>query len=85
MFEQADGNEVDKVVTTPARSCLRDINLECTRLCSEKQEGFHSIVSKLLWTIKRARPGLETAIGFLCNRVAKSDEDDWLKPRRAIT
>ena len=84
MFEQADGNKVDEVVNTPARPRLRDINLECTQLCSEKQEVFHSIVSKLLWTIKRARPDLETAIGFLCTRVSKSDEDDWLKLRRAI-
>ena len=27
---------------------------------------------------------METAIGFLCTRVSKSDEDDWLKLRRAI-
>ena len=84
MFEQADGNEVDEVVTTPARPRLKDINLECAQLRSEKQEVSHSIVSKLSWTIERARPDLETAIGFLCTRVAKSDEDDWLKLRRAI-
>ena len=36
MFEQADGNEVDEVVTTLARQRLRDINLECAQLCSKK-------------------------------------------------
>ena len=34
--------------------------------------------------MKRSRPDLETTIGFLCTRVAKSDEDDWIKLRRAI-
>ena len=34
--------------------------------------------------MKRARPDLETAIGFLCTRVSKSDEDDWKKLRRVI-
>ena len=34
--------------------------------------------------MKRSRPDLETTIGFLCTRVAKSDEDDWKKLRRVI-
>ena len=34
--------------------------------------------------MKRSRPDLETAIGFLCTRVTKSDEDDWKKLRRVI-
>ena len=84
MFEQADGSKVDEVVTTPARPCLRKINLECSQLCSKKQEVFHSIVTTLLWVVKRARPNLETDISFLCTRVTKSDESDWTKLRRVI-
>ena len=63
-------------MTSPARPNLRDVNEECDKLSGEKRDGFHSIVMKLLWIIKRARPDLETAIGFLCTRVDKSDEDD---------
>ena len=44
MFKQADGSEVDEIVNTPARPRLRDVNSECTQLCSAKQEAFHSIV-----------------------------------------
>ena len=84
MFELADGSKVDEIVTTPARPRLRDIDLECAQLCSEKQAVFHSIVQKLLWIMKRSRPDLEIAIGFLCTRVAKSDKDDWIKLRRTI-
>ena len=84
MFEQADCSKVNETVTSPARPRLRDVNLESTRLCSAKQEAYHSIVAKLLWTMKRSRPDLETAVSFLCTRVAKSDSDDWTKLRRAI-
>ena len=34
--------------------------------------------------MKRSRPDLEATVGFLYTRVSKSDEDDWLKLRRAI-
>ena len=84
LFEQADGSQVNETVTSPARPHLRDINLENMRLCNAKQEAYHSIVAKLLWIMKRSRPDLETAIGFLCTRVAKSDDDDWAKLRRVI-
>ena len=33
---------------------------------------------------ERARSDLETTVSFLCTRVSKSDEDDWLKLRRGI-
>ena len=84
MFEQVNDSKVSEIVTTPACPRLREINLECPRLCSKKQEVFHSIVAKLLWIMKRSRPDLETAVGFLCTRVAKSDENDWTKLRRVV-
>ena len=82
MFEQADGSEVNGIVTMPTRPRLRDVNSECTQLSGVKQNSFNSIVAKLLWKMKRSRPDLERTVGFLCTRVSKSDEDDWLKLRR---
>ena len=35
--------------------------------------------------MKRARPDLETAIGFLCTRVRNRDEGNWKRLRRVIT
>jgi hypothetical protein len=84
MFTQLEEKEITETVTSPARPNLRDVNEECDKLTGEKRDGFHSIVMKLLWIIKRARPDLETAIGFLCTRVDKSDTDDWKKLRRVI-
>ncbi len=72
-------------MTSPAHPKLRDVDEECDKLSGVKRDGFHSIVAKLLWIMKRARPDLETAIDFICNRVDKSDEDDWKKLRRVIT
>ena len=84
MYSSIEGDGVNEVVTSPARPRLREVNDDCPKLTGDKREGFHSIVAKLLWTMKRARPDLETAIGFLCTRVDKSDTDDWRKLRRVI-
>jgi len=37
---------------------------------------FHSVVAKLLWTSKRARPDIETAISSLCTRVKAPTVED---------
>ena len=84
LFNLADGNMVTEVVTSPARPHLRDVDPGCTPLNAKKSESFHSIVATLLWIMKRARPDLETAVGFLCTRVSKSDDMDWKKLRRVI-
>ena len=57
---------------------------KCETLSKDKEDAFHSIVAKLLWIMKRARPDLETAISYLCTRVTKSDTADWGKLRRVI-
>ena len=85
MFPQLDRKETNETVTSPARPKLRDVNEECDKLSGKKRDGFYSIVAKLLQIMKRARPDLETAIGFICTRVNQSYEDDWNKLRRVIT
>jgi hypothetical protein len=54
------------------------------QLDKEKSELFHSVVAKLLYITKRARPDMEPTIAYLCTRVSKSDEDDLNKLRRAL-
>ena len=84
MFGQNEGDKVTEGVTSPATRQLREVNPKCEALSEEKKEAFHSIVAKLLWIMKRARPDLETVISYLCTRVDKSDVDDWGKLRRVI-
>ena len=38
----------------------------------------------MLYITKRARPGIETAVAFLCTRVSRSTEADWLKLKRIL-
>ena len=54
-------------------------------LDQERKEVFHSIVARLLWVMKRARPDLEITIVFLCTRVTKSDKDYWKELKRVLT
>ena len=84
MFEDEEKEEVVEVVTSPAQKHLRIVDEQCPALSDEKKKVFHTIVAKILWIMKRARPDLETAVSFLCTRVTKSDEDDWKKLRRLI-
>jgi hypothetical protein len=71
------GEEVDKSVVTPALKNLFVINSEAKKLNNEDSDMFHSVVAKLLFIMKHARPDLKTAVSFLMTRVSKSDEDDW--------
>ena len=84
MFEDNEGEKVSEEVNAPTQSHFREVKMECAQLGHKKTEVFYSVVTKLLWMMKRSCPDLETAIGFICTRVAKSDEDDWKKLRRMI-
>ena len=39
---------------------------------------------KLMYVCQRGRPDIATTIAFLCTRVTKSTEQDWLKLKRLI-
>ena len=84
MFNNFEGNKIEEIVSSPAQKHLRECGDKCPKLNGRKSELFHSIVAKLLWIMKRARPDLEVAVSYLCTRVSKSDEDDWEKLRRVL-
>jgi hypothetical protein len=76
--------DVSAKVSSPATKKLFETNPDSPALDTERAEIFHSVVAKLLWVEKRSRPGIKTTISFLCTRVSKSDEDDWLKLKRLL-
>ena len=49
---------------------------ESPRLDTEQADRFHSIVAKLLYVSKRARPDIQLAVSFLCTRVSCSTRND---------
>jgi hypothetical protein len=77
------GEDVSTRVSSPATKKLFVLT-PAEGLGDERAEIFHSVVAKLLWVMKRARPDIETAISFLCTRVSRSDECDWGKLKRLL-
>jgi hypothetical protein len=78
------GEEVDRTVVTLALKNLFEVNEDAKELDIDKSDIFHSVVAKLLFIMKCARPDLETAVSFLMTRVSKSDKDDWCKLKRCL-
>ena len=58
----------DGAVTSPATWYLYEV--------THRKQELNSMVQKLLYLTKRGRPGIETAVAFLCIRVTKSTECD---------
>jgi hypothetical protein len=82
--EVLDEIPVTKISRTPAAQHLRQIDETSKLLESEKKEKFHSMVAKLLYMAKRARPDILTAVQFLTTRVLNPTEQDWSKLERIV-
>ena len=52
---------------------------DCPKLDKTKSEQFHSLVAKVLFATKRARPDTGTALSYLTTRVREPDRQDWQK------
>ncbi len=78
-FEQDNGDQVIKVVVTPATENLFKVRSEGEAVVLSKNKAaiFHSVVAKLLFLAKRGRPDILLAVSFLTTRVQLPDEDDW--------
>ena len=53
-------------------------------LSETERKWFHTLVAKLLFLSKRARPEISTSYGFLCTRVTKSTLEDKRKLLRLL-
>ena len=78
------GEEVKDRPKTPANKNLFETSVDADPLDEKRAEVFHSVVAKLLYISKRARPDIEVAISYLCRRVSCSNQADWEKLRRVI-
>ena len=72
-------------VSSPASRYLFQVDDNAKQLDKRQSEIFHSVVAKLLFISKRARPDIEQTVAFLCTRVTKSDEHDWKKLSRLLS
>jgi hypothetical protein len=77
-------DDMDGSAVTVASDHLFTVNTDCEKLNPETADYYHRTVAHLLFASKRARPDLQTAVVFLCTRVACSDKDDYKKLKRVI-
>ena len=72
------------IVKSSATKGLKEIDPDSPILNEDKASIFHSIAAKMLFITKRGRPDLEPTVQFMCTRVTKSTEQDWIKMRRLM-
>ena len=82
LFEEIE--KIDTQVSSPANGKLFEVNDDAVPLEGKKKEVFHSVVAKVLFIMKRARPDMELTNSFLCTRVSRSTKEDWAKLKRAM-
>lgn len=71
--------------TTPAAEHLFDVNTNNPQLLDEEtSQYFHTMMAKMLFLSKRARPDLQEAVAFLTTCVKGPDKDDYKKLGRVI-
>ena len=83
-FQDVD-EELTRKAATPAKHNLFDVDDSEIPLDDIRADVFHHIVGKLLYVSKRARINIDLAVSFLCMRVAKSNQQDWMKLKRLLT
>lgn len=77
----------DKNVTTPLNPATAElfcIDEASEVLDTKAKEKFHSLVAKMLYMAKRARPDILTAVSFLTTRVLCPTKQDWKKLERIV-
>jgi hypothetical protein len=63
----------------PAAEHLFKTQDNAEKMSQEQAAMFHHVTLQLLYTCKRGRPDLQTAVSFLCTRVWGPDQDDYKK------
>ena len=74
MDPKAKGNK-----NSAAPAYLFTMREDSKKLDAEKAEKFHSIVAKMLFATKRARPDTGPAVSYLTTRVREPDNEYWSK------
>ena len=81
----AFGEELGRTAPNPASKGIFNVNPDSPKLEESQRKKFHSIVQKLLWISKRARPDIMVPIAFLTKRVDKANKQDWRKLQRVLS
>jgi hypothetical protein len=77
-------DDMKGMAVTPVHSKSFQVDQKCAKLNPKTIDWFHRTVARLLFASKRARPDLQTAVAYLCTRVACPDKDDYGKLKKFI-
>ena len=75
---------INRKIPTPSRDNLFGIDDLSQQLTTDRVSISHHIVAKLLYVFKRTRLDIDRTIAFMCTRVSKSTQEDWIKLRRLL-
>jgi hypothetical protein len=78
------GEQISKSAASPAKRDLFEIDEDSEILGKDRGEIFHSVSAKLLYVSKRGRLDTQLTVAFLCTRVSRSTEQDWVKLKRLL-
>ena len=71
----------DGRITSKLRMLCRNLfetgDYQIMIISKEHKEKFHSVTAKLIFIKERARPNIETTVGFFSTRVTKNTKRDW--------
>jgi hypothetical protein len=73
-----------KETSSPSTKKMFEIEEGSPLLGEEEKKYFHSMVAKLLFMAKQARPNLLTVVSFLCTRVQGVTQQDMGKLKRML-
>jgi hypothetical protein len=83
-FYKDEPDENIKPVTTPATNNLFKTRTNVDKLSKCRAGVFHTIVAKLLFVAKHARPDILLTVSFLTTREKEPYVDDWTKLLRVL-
>lgn len=75
-FEESGDKLRKEFPKNPACNKLFNVKHNSKNLDGKRSDIFHSLVAKLLYICKQARPDIVPTISYLTNREAKSNVDD---------
>ena len=82
--ELLEYTETKTSAPTPAEVNLFDVNYKNELLSDVERAKFHTVVAKLLYLAKRARPHILLATSYLTTRVTRATEGDLEKLSRCL-
>jgi hypothetical protein len=83
ILEYCDASKVAAV--TPSGKDTFAVDDTSRPLTEVNKQRFHTLVAKLLYLLKRARPDIIAVVGFLCTRVRSPTEEDERKLSRVLS